>query len=341
MKRNSSPFLEEREKMRSPNAALPPLLPLLLLLASLSPAAAQPSNASVLVIAPEDPAFYYSPYQWSVAPGAATTVNTGAYARLLFAGAQPALLFDTSSMVDTASQVYWRIDEGPLTKVTLTRYAPQPPNSPMPARALRGGAAGPNGTISVLEASYGVNCNAALKGDMTASVGAFCNGTDPCSFQVCNCDNNQCAPGAPPCVQDPAQGCAKDFSVTWRCTADAPGYNRSAFIAAPADNDAAALYCGPPPPPPPPAPPLVVPVTIPPNNELGGVPYHTLEVIVKSTTENGNRWLAGQQSVRVVFRGLQLAVPSGPNSSIPTPAVAAWLPAAANIVRLRAPMAAP
>ena len=337
-------------KMRSPNAlnaraasaaaALQPPL-LLLLLASLSPAAAQPSNASVLVIAADDPAFYYSPYAWSVAPGAATTVNTGAYVRVLFAGAQPALLFDTSSMVDTASQVYWRIDEGPLTKVTLTRYAPKPPNSPMPAHALRGGAAGPNGTISVLEGSYGVNCNAALKGDMTASVGAFCNGTDPCSFQVCNCENNQCAPGAPPCVQDPAPGCAKDFSVTWRCTADAPGYNRSAIIAAPADNDAAALYCGPPPPPPPPAPPLVVPVTIPPNNELGGVPYHTLEVIVKSTTENGNRWLAGQQSVRVVFRGLQLAVPSGPNSSIPTPAAAAWLPAAANIVRLQAPTAAP
>jgi hypothetical protein len=201
------------------------------------------------------------------------------------------------------------------------------------ARSLRGGAAGPNGTISVLEATYGLNCNASLKGDMSASVGVYCNGTDPCTFQVCNCENNQCGPGAPRCVQDPAENCAKDFSVTWRCTADAPGFNRSAFIAAPADNNAAALYCGPPPPPPPPAPPLIIPVTIPPNNELGGMPYHTLEIIVKSTTENGNRWLADQQSVRVVFRGLQLALPSGPNSSIPAPAVAAWLPAVANIVR--------
>ena len=39
-------------------------------------------------------------------------VSTGAYVLVLFAGTQPALLFDTSSMVDTASQVYWRVVVG-------------------------------------------------------------------------------------------------------------------------------------------------------------------------------------------------------------------------------------
>jgi hypothetical protein len=100
-----------------------------------------------------------------VAPGAATTVNTGAYVRVLFAGAEPALLFDTSRMVDAASQVYWRIDEGPLTKVTLTPFTPPRQQR---VQGLRGGggggggsggggaaAAGPNGTLTVLQATYG------------------------------------------------------------------------------------------------------------------------------------------------------------------------------------------
>jgi hypothetical protein len=144
-------------------------------------------------------------------------------------------------------------------------------------------AAGPNGTLTVLQATYGFNCNASLAGDMTAIAKAYCDGKDECDFQVCNCGGNTCGPSppAPPCLPDPVYGCAKDFRITWRCTADAPGFNRSALVPADADDFFANITCGPPPPPAPPAPPLVVPVTIPPNNELGGVPFHTLEVIVK------------------------------------------------------------
>jgi hypothetical protein len=118
---------------------------------------------------------------------------------------------------------------------------------------------------------------------MTAIAKAYCDGKDECDFQVCNCGGNTCGPSppAPPCLPDPVYGCAKDFRITWRCTADAPGFNRSALVPADADDFFANITCGPPPPPAPPAPPLVVPVTIPPNNELGGVPFHTLEVIVK------------------------------------------------------------
>ena len=93
--------------------------------------------------------------------------------------------------------------------------------------------AGPNGTVVVRSASYGVSCNAGLSGDATAAVAAFCDGADPCLFQVCVCGDNSCAASAPACLPDPAQGCSKDFSVTWRCSADAPAWpNRSAYLPA-------------------------------------------------------------------------------------------------------------
>ena len=111
--------------------------------------------------------------------------------------------------------------------------------------------AGPNGTITVLSASYGLICDASLEGDETAAVAAFCDGKDPCPFWVCVCGDNTCPADAPPCLPDPSQNCAKDFSVTWRCTADAPGFNRSIYLPAEADNNVAALGCGAPPAPPP------------------------------------------------------------------------------------------
>ncbi len=62
-------------------------------------------------------------------------------------------------------------------------------------------------------------------------------------------------------------------------------------------------------------------VAIPANNTHGDVPYHSLEVFVKSTTERANRWLAGVPSTRVVLTGL---VTDGP--------LAAWLPAPARVL---------
>jgi hypothetical protein len=118
--------------------------------------------------------------------------------------------------------------------------------------AAAAAAPGPfNGTMTVLFASYGVNCNPSLVGDETAAVGAWCNGTQFCNFAVCVCGDNTCAAGSPPCLPDPADNCAKDFSVTFRCSGDAPGVNRTLYIPAEADNSVAALTCGPQPPPPP------------------------------------------------------------------------------------------
>lgn len=121
----------------------------------------------------------------------------------------------------------------------------------LPTQPAPGGdvaAAGGNGTVTVLLASYGVSCNSALAGDATAAVSAFCDGSAACAYYVCVCGDNSCPNGAPPCLPDPAQDCAKDFSVVWRCTADAPGTNRTIYIPAEADNLLANVTCGPPPP---------------------------------------------------------------------------------------------
>ena len=105
-----------------------------------------------------------------------------------------------------------------------------------------------NGTISVLSATYGGNCNNRLEGGMTAEVSNWCNGNETCTYTICICGWDTCSADLPPCVADPATSCAKDFRVSWRCSADAPGYNRSLYIAAEADLSPAAISCGPPPP---------------------------------------------------------------------------------------------
>jgi hypothetical protein len=117
-------------------------------------------------------------------------------------------------------------------------------------RAVAGGPSSPNGTLAVLSATYGANCNASLAGAMTAQVGAFCDGASACNYTICICGWDSCsaAEGDPPCVPDPATSCAKDFAVAWRCTADAPGApSRSLFFPAEADKRVARLDCGPPP----------------------------------------------------------------------------------------------
>ena len=119
--------------------------------------------------APNDPAIWYSPYQWALSSTSATTLNTGATLRVLFSGTFLNLTYDVSQMVSPPSQLYYRVDQGPLTLFTI-----------------------------------------------------------------------------------------------------AP----------------------------------VVQVNIPVNNTHGDVPYHTLEVIVKSMTETANRWAVGVPSTRVIFTGL-------------------------------------
>jgi hypothetical protein len=105
--------------------------------------------------------------------------------------------------------------------------------------------------ITVLNATYGANCNAQLAGDLTPQVRAFCDGADAsCAYTICLCNWTQCGPGTPPCVDDPAPGCAKDFAASWRCASDSPGTARSLALPAESSGRVAALTCGPAPAPP-------------------------------------------------------------------------------------------
>ena len=110
-----------------------------------------------------------------------------------------------------------------------------------------------NGTLRIASATYGSNCGAA-SGDATAAVASFCNSLPLCSFEVCVCGDNTCGKGAPPCLPDPAQNCAKDFNVSYECTGDVGPARSPIYIPAEADNNAALLTCIWPPPPPPPQP---------------------------------------------------------------------------------------
>ena len=67
------------------------------------------------------------------------------------------------------------------------------------------------------------------------------------------------------------------------------------------------------------APLLALPVPF--NLTRGDVPWHTLELFVKSTTETANRWGAVGPSTRVVFTGLSVSGGLSP-----------WLPALKNVL---------
>lgn len=66
-------------------------------------------------------------------------------------------------------------------------------------------------------------------------------------------------------------------------------------------------------------------LTVAANLSHGDVPWHTLELLVKSTTERANRWAQGPgvASTRVVLTGLTLA-PGG--------SVAPWIPLSSNLL---------
>ena len=78
------------------------------------------SSFSVLqAIAGDNAAIAFSPYTWNVGTGKAITANAGAYFRTLFTGTSCILNFDVSAMVSPASQVWWRIDNGPWTQAAV------------------------------------------------------------------------------------------------------------------------------------------------------------------------------------------------------------------------------
>jgi hypothetical protein len=70
-------------------------------------------------LAPNNAAIVYSPYTWNVQSASATTANAGAALRTLFTGSTCILNFNVAAMASPASQIWWRIDNGPWTQATL------------------------------------------------------------------------------------------------------------------------------------------------------------------------------------------------------------------------------
>jgi hypothetical protein len=135
---------------------------------------------------------------------------------------------------------------GPYTKQNvLGGRAPLP--LPAPAAPPQDA---PNGTVTaVLSATYAKNCGKAT--DLAAQASANCAGSSNCSYFVCVENQPSCPPGSKNQIPDPAYGCAKDLSVSWRCSGDAPGATRSAYLPAPAEGEWARISCFPAPPAPP------------------------------------------------------------------------------------------
>eukprot|EP00947_MAST-08B_sp_MAST-8B-sp1_P002103 g2103.t1 len=86
------------------------------LFGSCAMALASLASASV-TYPPNDPNLYYSPYAWQVTESAASTINSASYLRFMFRSITPSsslsFNFDTTKMVSPASEVYWKVDNGP------------------------------------------------------------------------------------------------------------------------------------------------------------------------------------------------------------------------------------
>jgi hypothetical protein len=65
----------------------------------------------------------------------------------------------------------------------------------------------PGKAITVLEATYGGNCSGIAKGNVTEFVRSKCNDTNLCNYRVYYKSMGG----------DPAEGCEKNFSVTYNC----------------------------------------------------------------------------------------------------------------------------
>ena len=64
-----------------------------------------------------------------------------------------------------------------------------------------------------------------------------------------------------------------------------------------------------------------VSVRFPRNNTASTVPFHTVELFVKSTTERANRWSASGNSTRVILTGIETDGELAP-----------WLPSDVNVL---------
>lgn len=74
---------------------------------------AQPQQFSpdqYTVVDPSSPAIIYSPFNWNVVQGAASTINSGAYLKTLFGGTSLAITTNTSSNTFPYSQLWIRVD---------------------------------------------------------------------------------------------------------------------------------------------------------------------------------------------------------------------------------------
>ena len=101
----------------------------------------------------------------------------------------------------------------------------------------------PDGTIHVVEATYGESCqnytpkypayNWVSRGNATAILREECAGKTSCLFSF-----------AMQKIGDPASGCAKDFSVAYRCRQDSP--LRTITLPPEADGKTVTLDCLPP-----------------------------------------------------------------------------------------------
>ena len=85
--------------------------------AKADPLQARPAAAAAAPVTytPDNSMLWFSPYAWQVTPTAASTINSAAHVRFLFSGSFLSFQFDTSNMVSPTSEVYWRVDNGPLT----------------------------------------------------------------------------------------------------------------------------------------------------------------------------------------------------------------------------------
>lgn len=82
-------------------------------------------QASDLVLSMNDSSILYSPYNWGGQErGIARTINSGAYFRVQFTGTSCVLHTDTSAMPDMFSQIWTRVDGGPLQQHVLSTGNP-------------------------------------------------------------------------------------------------------------------------------------------------------------------------------------------------------------------------
>ena len=82
------------------------------------------TSSSGAGIAANNAAFLYSPLNWAVTAASAITINPGAYFRILFTGTTCNLNFNVANMCTPASQIWWRIDNGPLTQASVASVIP-------------------------------------------------------------------------------------------------------------------------------------------------------------------------------------------------------------------------